>query len=51
MDFYLSYDTFWKMIVFSFNSIEAEIEFSAIELGLFVLISLNEILILTKLHG
>ena len=39
------------MIVFSSNSVEAEIEFSAIELGLFLLRSLNEILILTKLHG
>ena len=40
-----------KMIVFSSNSVEAEIEFSAIEPDLSLLISLNEILILTKLHS
>ena len=40
-----------KMIVFSSNSVEAEIEFSAIERDSSLLISLNEILILTKLHS
>ena len=40
-----------KMIVFSSNSVKAVIEFSAIEPDLSLLISLTEILILTKLHS
>ena len=40
-----------KMVVLRSNSVEAEIEFSAIEPDLSLLISLTEILILTKLHS